>query len=238
MDVDGSSFERKFLDERSKRLFMKGDRLILLDYHKRAASEIVSHIIQNIRKKRSRYVITIAGESGSGKSETGKAIADEFAKFGIKSVVLGQDDYFVLPPKSNDLKRREDPEWLGPHVEVKLDVLEQNLVNAIQGKREIIKPLVDYDSNTIEDEVINLDGIKVLIAEGTYTSLLKHVDTRIFISRNWQDTLEHRQKRKRGNEVGDPFIEQVLRIEHKIIAGHKQLADILITKDYSVIIVD
>jgi uridine kinase len=217
---------------------MKGDKLVLLDYHRRAASEIVSQIILNIRENKTRYIITIAGESGSGKSETGKAIADELDKFGIKSVLLGQDDYFVLPPKSNDSKRREDPEWLGPHVEVKLDVLEQNLVDAIRGKREIIKPLVDYDSNTIEDETINLVGIKVLIAEGTYTSLLKHVDTRIFISRNWLDTLEHRQKRKRGNEVGDPFIEQVLSIEHKIIAGHKQLADILITKDYGVIIVD
>ena len=217
---------------------MKGDKLVLQDYHRRAATEIVSHLIQDITKKKTRYIITVAGESGSGKSETGKAIADELDKFGITSVLLGQDDYFVLPPRSNDAKRREDPEWLGPHVEVKLDVLEQNLVSAIQGEKEIIKPLVDYDSNTIEDEIIHLDGIKVLIAEGTYTSLLKHVDTRIFISRNWLDTLEHRQKRKRGNEVGDPFIEQVLCIEHKIIAGHKQLADILITKDFHVNFVD
>ena len=217
---------------------MKGDKLVLLDYHKRAASEIVSRIIQDIRQKKTRYIITVAGESGSGKSETGKAIADELDKYSIKSVLLGQDDYFMLPPKSNDLKRREDPEWLGPHVEVKLDVLEQNLMDAIHGKKEISKPLVDYGSNTIEDETINLDGIKVLIAEGTYTSLLKHVDTRIFICRNWVDTLELRQKRMRGNEVGDPFIEQVLSIEHKIIAGHKQLADILITKDFVVIFVE
>jgi uridine kinase len=216
---------------------MKGDKLVILDYHKQAASEIVPQIVQSIIKKKGRYIITIAGESGSGKSETGKAISDELEKYGIKSVLLGQDDYFVLPPKSNALKRHEDPEWLGPHVEVKLDVMEQNLVDAIQGKKEIIKPLVDYDSNTIEDEIINLEGIKVLIAEGTYTSLLKHVDTRIFISRNWQDTLEHRQKRKRGNEVGDPFIEQVLCTEHKIIAGHKQLADFLITRDYKVVTV-
>ncbi len=124
---------------------MKGDKLVLLDYHRRAASEIVSHIIQDMRKKRTSYIITVAGESGSGKSETGKAISDELDRFGIKSVSLGQDDYFVLPPKSNNLKRREDPEWLGPHIEVKLDVLEQNLVNAIQGKKEIIKPLVDYE---------------------------------------------------------------------------------------------
>ncbi len=217
---------------------MKGDKLVLQDYHRRAATEIVSHIIQDIREKKTRYIITVAGESGSGKSETGKAIADELGKLGIKSFLLGQDDYFMLPPKSNDLKRREDPEWLGPHVEVRLDVLEQNLVDAIRGEKEIIKPLVDYDSNTIENETINLDGIKVLIAEGTYTSLLKHVNTRIFINRNWIDTLELRQKRMRGNEVGDPFIEQVLSIEHKIIAGHKQLADILISKDFNVIMVD
>jgi uridine kinase len=217
---------------------MKGDKLVLLDYHRQAACEIVAHIIQDIRKNKNRYIISVAGESGSGKSETGKAIADELEKFGIKSVLLGQDDYFVLPPRSNDLKRREDPEWLGPHVEVKLNVLDQNIVNAIQGKTEINKPLVDYDNNSIGDETINLDGIKVLIAEGTYTSLLKHVDTRIFICRDWIDTLEHRQKRMRGNEVGDPFIEHVLSTEHKIIAGHKQLADILITKDFKVIVVN
>jgi len=115
--------------------------------------------------------------------------------------------------------------------------MEQTLVSAIQGKREITKPLVDYDANTIQEETITLDGIRVLIAEGTYTSLLKHVDTRIFIARNWLDTLEDRQTRNRGKEVGDPFTEQVLSTEHKIIAGHKQLADFVITKDYEVVAV-
>jgi uridine kinase len=217
---------------------MKGDKLVLRDYHKRAAREIVSYILLGIRRKQSRYVITIAGESGSGKSETGKAVEDELEKFGIKSILLGLDDYFVLPPRSNDLKRRQDPQWLGPHVEVKLDVLEQNLVSAIQGCSEFSKPLVDYDLNTIEDQIVSLEGIKVVIAEGTYTSLLKHVDTRIFICRNWLDTLNHRQQRMRGDEAGDPFIEHVLSMEHMIIAGHEHLADILITKDYDVKVVD
>jgi uridine kinase len=217
---------------------MKGDKLVILDHHRRVASEIVAHIVGSIRAKQPRYTITVSGESGSGKSETGRAIADELAKAGIEAVLIGQDDYFVLPPRSNDLRRRADPDWLGPHVEVKLGVLEQNLVDAIEGRPVIAKPLVDYDANIIEDEVINLDGIRVLIAEGTYTSLLRHVDTRIFICRNWQDTLEHRQQRNRGTEASDPFVEQVLRMEHMIIAGHQQLADILITKDYRVIVVE
>jgi uridine kinase len=217
---------------------MKGDVLILEEYHRRAAGEIVPHIIDKIRNKNTRYIITVAGESGSGKSETGRAIADELAKYGIKSVILGQDDYFILPPKSNNLKRREDPGWLGPHVEVKLEDMEQNLVDAIQGKNEITKPLVDYGSNAVEEETISLVGVKVVIAEGTYTSLLKHVDSRVFIDRNWLDTLEYRRKRNRGAEAGDPFIEQVLGTEHKIIAGHRQLADFVILKNYNVIKVD
>jgi uridine kinase len=214
---------------------MKGDVLVIQEYHKRAASEIVSQIVESIRKKNTRYIITVAGESGSGKSETSQAIANELENYGIKSVILGQDDYFILPPKTNNTKRREDPDWLGPHMEVKLDVLNQNLKDAIQDKSEIKKPLVDYDANTIDEETICLDGVKVLIAEGTYTSLLKYVDTRIFITRNWRDTLEHRQKRNRGKEVGDTFIEQILATEHKIIAGQRHLADFVITNEYTVV---
>jgi uridine kinase len=211
---------------------MKGDIIVVEEHHIRVAAVIAPQLIDKINSKGSRYIITVSGESGSGKSETGKAIADELEREGIKSVLLGQDDYFVLPPKSNDAKRRDNPEWLGPHVEVKMDVLEQNLIDAIEGKSEIVKPLIDYDANSVEDETIKLDGIKVVIAEGTYTALLKNVDTKVFIARNRIDTLEHRKKRNRGNEVGDPFIEQVLITEHKIIAGHKQLADFVITKDY------
>ena len=217
---------------------MKGDIIVLEEHHKQAARKIVPEIIDKIRSKATRYTITVAGESGSGKSETGRAIAEELEKVGIKSILLGQDDHFVLPPKSNDAKRREDPEWLGPHVEVKLDLLEQNLKDAILGKNEITKPLVDYDENAVEEETVGLEGVKVVIAEGTYTSLLKNVDTKVFIARNRLDTLEHRRKRNRGDEVGDPFIEQVLVMEHKIIAGHKQLADFVITKDYDVIVVE
>jgi uridine kinase len=217
---------------------MKGDVIILEEHHKEAARKIVPEIIEKIRNKTKRYTIAVAGESGSGKSEMGKAIADELEEVGIQSVLLGQDDYFVLPPRSNDAKRREDPEWLGPHVEVKLDLLEQNLKDAMQGKSEITKPLVDYDENSIGKETVSLEGVQVVIAEGTYTSLLKNVDTRVFIARNRLDTLEHRRKRNRGDEVGDPFIEQVLMMEHKIIAGHKQLADFVITKDYDVIVIE
>ncbi len=216
---------------------MKGDIIVLEQHHIAAAAAIVPRIVDRVKAKDGRYTITVAGESGSGKSETGKAIADELEKHGIRSLLLGQDDYFVLPPRSNDAKRREDPDWLGPHVEVRLDLLEGNLVDAINGADHIVKPLIDYNENSVEAETVSLDGVKVVIAEGTYCTLLKNVDTKVFIARNRIDTLEHRQRRNRGTEVGDPFIEKVLITEHKIIAGHRQLADFVVTKDYEVIAV-
>ena len=214
---------------------MKGDKLIIEDRHRTAARRIVSRLVDGIRLKASRYVIAVAGESGSGKSETACAMAEALADDGIAAVILGQDDYFVLPPRSNDARRRQDPQWLGPHAEVRMEILDANLKDAVAGADAIVKPLVDYDADSIGEETIRLTGVQVVIAEGTYTSLLKHVDTRIFIAQNRLDTLPHRQNRGRGREVGDPFIEQVLMTEHLIIAGHRQLADFIITKDYEVL---
>ena len=214
---------------------MRGDVLIIEEYHIKAAKDIVQHLTGEIKSINRRYIITIGGESGSGKSEMGKAIQGELETVEIKALILGQDDYFVLPPRSNDVKRRENSKWLGPHVEVKMKNLEKNIINALKGVKTIKKPLIDYEKNEILEEIVDLEGVGVLIAEGTYTSLLRNVDRRIFIDRNFEDTLAHRRKRERGEEVGDPFIERILETEHKIIAGHKHLADILITKDYGVV---
>jgi len=217
---------------------MKGDKVIVEEHHRKAATSIVELLRTAIAGKPGRYVIAVAGESGSGKSETARAIADSFEAAGTRAVVLGQDDYFSLPPRSNDARRRKDPEWLGPHVEVRMDVLEANLRDAVNGQKSVTKPLVDYNANSIGEETLDLEGIRVMVVEGTYTSLLKHVDSRVFIERTRRDTLEHRQKRSRGSEAGDPFIEAVLATEHKIIAGHRQLADFVITRDYDVVKVE
>ncbi|MGD9223099.1 MAG: zeta toxin family protein [Desulfobacteraceae bacterium] len=213
---------------------MKGDIIIIEEHHRKAGKLIASEISPIIMKRSGRYSITVAGESGSGKSETAQAIADELQTYELNSIVLGQDDYFYLPPRSNDAKRREDVDWLGPHVEVNFPALQQNIDGALLGSSKIEKPIIDYNDSVIGNEEIDISDIKVIIAEGTYTSLLKNIDTKVFIARNRIDTLEHRKKRNRGNEVHDPFIEDILKTEHKIIAGHIFLSDFIITKEYEV----
>jgi uridine kinase len=203
--------------------------------HEKAASKIAPEIIENIKSKNRPYIITLAGESGCGKTETGKALVNELRKSALEAIVLGQDNYFFLPPIANDTKRKSNPSWLGPRKEVNLELMEKNLIEAINGEAEIKVPHIEYNTNVETTRRVNIQNIKVIIAEGTYTSLLKNVDTRIFIDANYKDTLKYRKQRNRGSEVNDPFVESILETEHKIIAGHIFLADFIITKNYEVI---
>lgn len=197
--------------------------------HEHAARQIVDEIAEDILCKSEIYIVTVAGESGSGKTETGASVFRELKRKGISSVVLNQDNYFVLPPALNDARRKADPDWLGPHAEVRLDLIQKNISDALAGKKVILVPYTDYHANTVTDMSISLEGVKVIIIEGTYVSLLRRVDTRIFITSSYRDTLPYRIKRNRGNEVNDPFVESILVTEHKIIAGHRFLADFLIS---------
>jgi len=217
---------------------MRGDVLVIESYHRRVADGLARELMPAIRASGRRFVVTVAGESGCGKSETAAALSQRLAEKGIPSIVLGQDDYFALPPRCNDSRRRTDPEWLGPHVEVRLDILQANVDAALAGADSIEKPVVDYDANTLSTEQLSLAGIMAVVAEGTYVSLLRHVDCRIFIARSRLETLGHRRKRNRGGEALDPFVESVLAVEHKIIAGHRQLADIVVTSDFEVVRAD
>lgn len=203
--------------------------------HERAASIIIPKIIDQIKTKQRRYIMSIAGESGCGKTETAKALVQELEKAGLKALVLGQDNYFFLPPLANDAQRKADPTWLGPRKEVNLRLMEKNLTEAINGEEMIMVPHIEYDTNKKTFNSVDIKNVKVIIAEGTYTSLLKNVDTKIFIDADYHDTLKYRKLRNRGNEVNDPFVEGILETEHKIIAGHIFLADFVITKDYEVI---
>ncbi len=212
---------------------MRGDTIIVEEHHRRAAAKIVPALLLKIDGSVGKFTLSVAGESGSGKSETATAIAEALEKEGIASVILQQDDYFVYPPKSNDRARRDDIAWVGPQ-EVRLDLLDTHLRAFHDNVDSIDKPLVDYETDSVGAERIVVADARVAIAEGTYTSLLDNVDIRVFIARDYEQTRAHREKRKRDAAELDPFIDDVLKIEHGIISSHRARADIVINADYSV----
>ncbi len=210
---------------------MQGDVIIVEEQHRRVAETIAERLLDRIRGANRIYTVTVAGESGSGKSETATAIKEALKVRGLRAEILQQDDYFVFPPKTNDGRRRADIGWVGPG-EVRLDLLDEHLASARAGAAAISKPLVVYDEDRITEEELSLAGVDVVIAEGTYTTSLEQVDTRVFIQRDYKDTLQARQRR--GREEFDPYIEEVLEIEHGIISRQSKAADVLISRDFEV----
>src|SRR6056297_3388527 len=108
---------------------MIGDEIVVKPHHTRAAENVYNKIKDMVlnpenNNKNNIITITVAGESGSGKSETATEIARLFKEnHNLPHIVFHQDDYFVHPPKTNDQRRKENihkiEEAIGTH-EVKL----------------------------------------------------------------------------------------------------------------------
>jgi uridine kinase len=210
---------------------MIGDKLIIEKHHTERAAELCDLLPDPVEPEH-RIAISIAGESGAGKSELAYEIYRQLNERGIPTEVLQQDDYFVFPPQTNHEMRRRNLEQVGPY-EVKLDFLDSNLRSFKRGESPIYKPLVVYDEDRITRQELDVADLAVLIAEGTYTSLLEFVDLRVFIDRDYRQTLEARKRRARDR--WEPFIQDVLEREHEVITQHKALVDLVIPPDFGTI---
>lgn len=209
---------------------MIGDKVVPKPHHT-AAAEAVFNLIKNELSSK-RNVVTIAGESGAGKSEIAVELARLSSDNGAKPVVFQQDDYFFLPPKTNAKAREKNINHVGLS-EVNLALLDEHVRGFKFSPGEPIeKPLVVFEEDRITGETISPKDYDLLIAEGTYTTLLNHADYHVFIARSYVDTLEHRKNRARDKL--DAFSERILEIEHNIISKHRSLADIIVNDDYSV----
>lgn len=207
---------------------MIGDKLVITDYHRQAAASVMDALRVKMLAAEPGTIlaVSVAGESGSGKSEIAHCLSELVEADGRKTFIFGQDDYFKLPPKSNHEKRLEDIAWVGPG-EVRLDLLDQHIAALKRDPdKPLTKPLVYFEENEIREEVVQPGKLDVIIAEGTYTSLLENLDLRAFIDRDYHQTKKARLKRARDPDV--QFLEQVLEIEHQEISRHKARADVVI----------
>lgn len=210
---------------------MIGDVIHLEQKHLDTAENIYQ-IIRERRQPFQKWAIGIGGESGSGKSVTAFALSEILEKNGIKSLVIQMDDYFKLPPKSNHENRQKNLKHVGIH-EVHLNKIQDNIKKFKEQEPFITKPLIHYAENSITEETLEIEGVQIIIVEGTYVLSIDDFDLTIFIDRTYKDTFENRMKRNRDEQ--SDFIEKVLEIEHKIIHQFKEKADLLLDKNYQII---
>lgn len=180
----------------------------------------------------SRIVIAVAGESGSGKSVTAVSLARELTASGGHAEVLHQDDYFIRPPAANHAHRAADLTSVGPH-EVDFDRLRAHVAAFRRGERGVAAPRVNYGKDRFDTEPRDFTSVQILVVEGTYVLASVAADIRIFLAATSDDTRERRRARNR--DIVAPVVDQVLAIEHRIIAAQCEMADIVVDRDFRIV---
>lgn len=205
---------------------MRGNELLMIgERHRIDGERTAARLLPRLVGLNRLATLSVAGEAGAGKSETAHTAAEALRRAGYSTLVLSQEDYFRLPPNANAAKRRSDISWVGLG-EVDLERLDADLAAARTGAKVLRKPRVDVAADRIAEESLDLEGIKVLIAEGTYTTLLEHVDLRVFLPATYHRILERRLQGR--DEIEGAFIERVLELEHCIVREHRLQADLVL----------
>jgi uridine kinase len=212
---------------------MLGDQIQIRSDYFSTSSALCKHLLSHAKWHANKMVIGIAGESGSGKSVTAVCMQKTLADYNRRALIVHQDDYFVLPPASNHVKRQQDLSWVGPQ-EVRLDLISHTIAQFMSNAPTIEVPLVHYQANEILSEVVQLSGYDLLIVEGTYSLMLPNLDYTIFMDRTYIET--RAQRLRRGREMQTAFIEAVLEIEHRIVREQRASAQVIVDKNYELFI--
>jgi uridine kinase len=162
---------------------------------------------------------------------TARNLARALVDVGVTSDVLHQDNYFVRPPRANHAFRCLDLSHVGPH-EVQLGVLAQHIDDFRAGRDDVAAPLVDYARDQFVQQRHYFGQLRLLIVEGTYALTLPGLDFRIFLEATHVETQERRRVRNR--DLDEPVIDEILTIEHRIIAPQRLAADVIIDRDFRI----
>ncbi|MBW2637431.1 MAG: glycosyltransferase, partial [Deltaproteobacteria bacterium] len=225
----------------------RGDPPVIKEKHKKAATSLFPHILQEVRHAGGagrRVIVALAGESGAGKTEIAEYLRYLLRSEGMWGVTISGDAFFRRVPSENHRARIDAyaegqlQKYLGPS-EVDLERLDSLLGSAIDRNRKTIS--VPSDCRTLGsrryDEVpVDLEGIDVLFVDLTYSLLLENVTLKIFLESDYKGRIDEIRERNLGRDPDQDFefILKVLEIEHGIIQGLKKRANLIVTKNYDI----
>ncbi|PKP36388.1 MAG: uridine kinase [Bacteroidetes bacterium HGW-Bacteroidetes-15] len=217
---------------------MLGDILLINELHKAAAQSLLEVVTADREKKLSqdpnyKYIIAISGESGAGKSELSHSLALLLKGLNIRVKVIHADNYYGVPPLLRKEWRIEQGlNVIGPN-EYDWDLLHKNIR---EFKEDMIAriPCIDIIPEQTDELITDFQKINLLIVDGLYAIKANEVDLRIFIELTYKET--KMMQLMRGKEEVDEFRSKILEREHVGVMSLRPLANIIINKNYDVVI--
>jgi len=210
---------------------MLGDVLLIADKHRNAAAEIVKEVLAN---RKDKMIVAISGESGSGKSELAHCIAKDLRKEGIMAKPIHIDNYYRIHPlERTEWRKKNGIENAVGLNEYDWDTIYRNIED-FRNSRKSTMPCVDLVTEQIDQLTTDFNSIDMLIVDGLYAINTEGADIRVFIELTYHET--KKAQVVRGKEPQNEYRMQVLEREHQVVQSLKNKANILVNKDYNVVI--
>ena len=209
---------------------MIGDILLIKSFHRRAAERIWKAISnQNLHKR----VISISGESGSGKSELAHSLARVMNNHGVVTKILHSDNFYNIDPLERTAFRvskgiaqtvgLQEYDWKAAYA----------MIRDFKENKTSSFPCIDLLTQQTDTQLTDFSPVEVLIFEGLYAI---HIDTpgaiKILIDITYEET--RKAQLLRGKEHLNEVRFQVLQAEHKAVLTIKSEAQIIINKKFQV----
>ncbi|MFZ4412549.1 MAG: hypothetical protein ACOYOV_05660 [Bacteroidales bacterium] len=208
---------------------MLGDILLIEDKHRIAGEIIIQEIL---KRKHEKFTVAISGESGTGKTELAHVIAKGLRKYSLFAKPIHIDNYYnILPLERTEYRQNHGIENVVGYSEYDWDTIYCNIIDFKENKRSTM-PCVDLVTEQLDTLITDFKGVDMLIIDGLYAMKTENIDLRIFIDLTYHDT--KKAQLLRGKEPQNEYRMKVLLQEHEMVSALKEMADIIVHKDYSV----
>ncbi len=155
--------------------------------------------------KKTRFVLGIAGGSGSGKTTFAGELIDQCGKIGIEGQIFSLDNYYQpldqLSFEDRKVYNFDHPNAIDSALAVK------HVADLVAG-RTIHQPVYDFKQHTREKEAVVCKPTQLLVIEGLYAlyfpKLLALCDYKIFVSTDMVTAVLRRVQRdisERGRDI-------------------------------------
>jgi len=204
---------------------MLNDVVTIEKKHTNAATTLFDRVM---RDRKTKFIVTISGEVGTGKCEIAHELGRLLIEAGISVKLLHLDNYYHIPPLERlEWRKKNGLEKIG-FDEYDWNTVNQNIDDFRMNKKSVM-PIVDLFTQQVDQLHTDFKGIEVLIIAGLYSIRINQSDLRVFIELTYEDTWEEQELTHK--EVMDDFRLEVLKHEHKAVQSLKPLADFYIDFD-------
>lgn len=204
---------------------MLNDVVTIEKKHTNAATTLFDRVVID---RKSKFIVTISGEVGTGKCEIAHELGRKLVETGISVKLLHMDDYYIIPPLlRQEWRKKNGLDKIG-YDEYDWNTVNQNIDDFRMNKKSVM-PVVDLFTQNVDQLNTDFNGIEVLIIAGLYSIKINQSDLRVFIELTYEDTWEEQELTHK--EVLDDFRKEVLKHEHKAVQSLKNLADFYIDFD-------